>query len=260
MSATKSLWSLLFAGLVAGIPARAAEQPGVSPGATAQPPIVINVDAENPPFMSVQGAHAVGLYPAILRAALGRCAEDVRVEARPWKRAFVEIDKAQAGIGGLYKNAERLAKYDFSDPIYVENIAVYYQRARPFEFRSVADLHGRKVGVLRGWSYGDAFDAARKNGSLVAEEVSSDRSNFLKLKDGRVDAVLAIEESGRAILAAPGMFGIERAGAYLASYPAHLAFNKAAGKTELLSCFNKALLEMKHDGSFDRVVREALGQ
>lgn len=184
----------------------------------------------------------------------------MRVEARPWKRAFVEIDKAQAGIGGLYKNAERLARYDFSDPIYTENIAVYYQRARPFAFHSVTDLYGKTVGVLRGWSYGDVFDAAVRAGSITVEEVSSDRSNFLKLKDGRVDAVLAVEESGKTNLATPGIFGIDQAATYLASYPVHLAFNKRAAKTELLACFNKALLDMKRDGSFDRIVREELGR
>ena len=100
------------------------------------------------------------------------------------------------GIGGLYKNAERLARYDFSDPIHVENIAVHYRRAKPVDFRMVADLYGKRVGVLRGWSYGGTFDAASQSGWIATEEVSSDRSNFLKLMDGRLDAVLAIAESG----------------------------------------------------------------
>lgn len=225
-----------------------------------RPVIVVDVDAENPPFMSSRAGYAVGLYPAVIRAALGRCYDNVRVQAKPWKRAFVEIDKGQAGVGGLYKNAERLAKYDFSDPIYVENIAVYYRQVRPLEFRSVSDLHGKTVGVLRGWSYGDAFDAARRNGAIATEEVSSDRSNFLKLMDGRLDAVLAIEESGKTTLATPGVRGIDQASVYLASFPVHLAFNKAAGKGDLLACFNKALAEMKRDESFDRIVREELGR
>ena len=251
---------LLLGALVIAAPVWAGEQP-VAPGSEAtRPVIVVDVDAENPPFMSSRAGYAVGLYPTVIRAALGRCHGNVRVQAKPWKRAFVEIDKARAGVGGLYKNAERLAKYDFSDPIYVENIAVYYRQVRPLEFRSVSDLHGKKVGVLRGWSYGDAFDTARTNGSIATEEVSGDRSNFLKLLDGRLDAVLAIEESGRTTLAAPRMRGIDQAGVYLASFPVHLAFNKAAGKGDLLACFNKALAEMKIDGSFDRIVREELGR
>ncbi|MFT3848606.1 MAG: transporter substrate-binding domain-containing protein [Propionivibrio sp.] len=254
----KRPWPVLVASLVAAIPVLAGEPSGAPPEGTADPSIVVDVDTDNPPFMSGQGGQAVGLYPAILRVALGRCRGNVRIEAKPWRRAFVEIDKAYAGIGGLYKNAERLAKYDFSDPIYVENIAVYYRQAQPIEFRSVADLHGKRVGVLRGWSYGEAFDAARRDGSIATEEVSSDRSNFLKLRDGRLDAVLAIEESGKTNLAAYAIAGIGQASVFLASYPAHLAFNKTAGKTELLACFNGVLLEMKRDGSFERIVREEL--
>ena len=86
------------------------------------------------------------------------------------------IRRNRQGAGGRRRpleNAERLAKYDFSDPIYVENIAVYYRQVRPLEFRSVY---------------------------------------------------------------------------------------KAAGKGDLLACFNKALAEMKIDGSFDRIVREELGR
>ena len=250
----------LFGALVICTPARAGEQPAAPGSEAARPVIVVDVDAENPPFMYSRAGYAVGLYPAVIRAALGRCHDNVRVQAKPWRRAFVEIDKAQAGVGGLYKNAERLAKYDFSEPIYVENIAVFYRTVRPFDFRTVADLYGKRVGVLRGWSYGDDFDAARRNGAIATEEVSSDRSNFLKLTDGRLDAVLAIEEAGQAAMAASGLHGIEQANAYLASYPVYLAFNRKAAKSDLLVCFNKALAEMKQDGAFERIVRQELGR
>lgn len=250
---------LLLAVLVIAAPRYAVAQPVASAGSVLPAPLVINVDAENPPFMSSRGGYAVGLYPAILRVALARCHDNVRVEAKPWKRAFAEIDRGLAGIGGLYKNAERLAKYDFSEPIHVENIAVYYRRAKPVDFRMVADLYGKRVGVLRGWSYGGTFDVASRSGWIKTEEVSSDRSNFLKLMDGRLDAVLAIAESGRANLPADGVSGIEQADVYLASYPVHLAFNKTAGESEVLACFNKTLIEMKRDGVFDRIVREQLG-
>ena len=253
------LLSLLGAFAIAA-PIEAVEQPAAPSSEAARPAIVVDVDAENPPFMSSRAGDAVGLYPALIRAALGRCHDHVRVQAKPWKRAFVEIDKAQAGVGGLYRNAERLAKYDFSDPIYVENIAVFYRTVQPFDFRTVADLYGKRVGVLRGWSYGDDFDVAKRNGSIATEEVSSDRSNFLKLTDGRLDAVLAIEESGQAAMAASGLHGIEQANAYLASYPVYLAFSKKAAKSDLLVCFNKALAEMKQDGAFERIVRQELGR
>ena len=253
------LLSLLGAFAIAA-PSEAVEQPAAPSSEAVRPAIVVDVDAENPPFMSSRAGDAVGLYPALIRAALGRCHDHVRVQAKPWKRAFVEIDKAQAGVGGLYRNAERLAKYDFSDPIYVENIAVFYRTVQPFDFRTVADLYGKRVGVLRGWSYGDDFDVAKRNGSIATEEVSSDRSNFLKLTDGRLDAVLAIEESGQAAMAASGLHGIEQANAYLASYPVYLAFSKKAAKSDLLVCFNKALAEMKQDGAFERIVRQELGR
>lgn len=222
--------------------------------------ILVNVDAENPPFMFAQGGKAAGVYPAVVTAVFARLNIPVSIEAKPWKRALAEIDEAKAGVGGIYKNDERAAKYDFSEPILTENTAVYFNKAHPIDFKTVADLAGKKVGVIRGWSYGDAFDAARKEGKIAVEEVPNDKSNLLKLAEARLDAVLAIEEAGKSIITAEKISSIEQAKVFLASNKAHLAFNKSAKQTELLAKFSKAITEMKQDGSLDKVVLKELAK
>ena len=223
-------------------------------------PVLINVDAENPPFMSAVGGKASGVYPAVISAAFAKLNLPVTIEAKPWKRALAEIDEAKGGVGGIYKNDERAAKYDFSEPILTENVAVYFNKTKPIDFKSVADLHGKKVGVIRGWSYGDAFDGAKKGGKLTAEEVPSDKANFLKLAEGRLDAVLAIEESGKAIITAEKLTSVDQAKVFLASNKAHLAFNKSAKQTELLAKFSKVITDMKQDGSLDKIVLQELSK
>jgi polar amino acid transport system substrate-binding protein len=228
--------------------------------AWAADPVLVNVDAENPPFMSAVGGKASGVYPAVISAAFAKFNQPVSIEAKPWKRALAEIDEAKGGVGGIYKNDERAAKYDFSEPILTENTAVYFDKAKPIDFKTVADLHGKKVGIIRGWSYGDAFDAAKKDGKLTVEEVPNDKSNFLKLAEGRLDAVLAIEEAGKAIVAAEKLASIDQGKAFLASNKAHLAFNKSAKQTDLLAKFSKAIGEMKQDGSLDKIVLKELSK
>ena len=227
---------------------------------TAAESVLINFDAENPPFMFSKGGKAVGVYPAVIAAAMSKIGIPVTLEAKPWKRALAEMDEGKSGVGGIYKNNERVQKYDFSEPILAENTAVYFNKAKPIDFKTIADLSGKRIGVIRGWSYGDAFDAARKAGSFSVEEVTSDRANLMKLTEGRLDAVLAIEEAGKAAIATATLTNIGQSKAYVASNKAHLAFSKSAKQTELLARFSKAIDSMKQDGSLDRIVLQELAK
>lgn len=215
--------------------------------------VTIGVDSENPPFMSSKDGKAVGLYPAILTAAFAAMGDTAQIEAKPWKRCIADTDAGTAGTGGIYKNDERLKKYDFSEQIFVEKMAVYFNKSHPVSFSSVTDLMGKRVGVVRGWSYGDDFDKAAKEGKITTEEVTSDAQNFQKLAAGRVDVVLAIEEAGNSQLKAGKMTGLERAPAYLFQNPTYLAFNKSSKKTELLAKFNKAIADMKKSAKLDSI-------
>ena len=216
-------------------------------------PVLINVDTGNPPYMFKKEGKAAGVYPALIAAAFARIGVPVNIEARPWIRAIFETEEGKSGIGGFYKNEARLKQYDFSEPILSENIAVYFNKSRPLNFRTIADLNGKKVGVIRGWSYGEAFDAARKEHRFIVEEFPSDWINLVRLNYGLLDVALAVEESGKLEMAAGKLVCIEQSRNYLVSNKTHLAFAKTAGKTALLADFNKAIVAMKSDGTFIRM-------
>ncbi len=225
-------------------------------------PLVVLVDAGNAPFMynSTGVDTAAGVYPSVLQIAFARMGVPLVVKAVPWKRAIQELELASAGVGGIYKNDERAAKFDYSDPLFVERIAVYYNSQRPIDFHTVRDLIGKRVGVIRGWSYGDDWDLARKNDQLVVEEVNGDQQNFKKLASGRLDAVLAIVESGDRVLdEGAGDFAyVKMSATLLSSNPAHVAFSKKANQLETLKSFNKTLAAMKKDGSLDKLFQQEL--
>lgn len=83
---------------------------------------------------------------------------------------------------------------------------------------------------------------------LSVDESPSDRANLLKLTAGRLDVVLSIEESGRAVIVAEALTGIERSSVFLTSNYAYLAFSKTKSKKALLEKFNQAIAEMRQDG------------
>lgn len=244
----KPFQALFFLALVLSLHAHAAD------------PTVICVDAENPPFMSAAGGKAVGLYPAILTDAFQSAGLQVKIEGKPWKRCIADMDVGQVGVGGIYKNEERLKKYDFSDQIFVERMAVFVDKTRKFDFNGVTSLLGKRVGVMRGWSYGDEFDKAVKEAKISVEEVNSDDQNFKKLTAGRLDAVLALDEAGATLLKGGSYGNVERSAKYLFENPTFLAFNKSSKQSEVLAKFSKAIEEMKKNGKLGKIAAAELSK
>jgi polar amino acid transport system substrate-binding protein len=219
----------------------------------------IAVDSANPPLMYGSSTSAKGLYPALLDALFGHMGEAVALSAVPWQRAMVLLDEGRAGAGGIYKTAEREKKYDFSEPLFVERVGVYFNVRKPVQFRTLADLSGLRVGVVAGWSYGDEFDRARKAGKFIVEAVPSDIQNIGKVELGRVDIALLVTESATALLAQGQFPSVQRAAALLIETPTYLAFSKRAAKGALLVRLNAALVDMRANGSYNRIVNRELG-
>jgi polar amino acid transport system substrate-binding protein len=124
----------------------------------------------------------------------------------------------------------------------------------------VSSLKGKTVGVIRGWSYGDEFDAAVKSGSIATEEVSSDEQNFKKLILGRIDAMIAIRESASAAIAAGDYKDkVAALSPPLSISSAYIAFVKSAHKIDIIDKLNKAIKAIRDDGSFDLIVNTVVG-
>lgn len=230
-------------------------------GAAASAQEVVQIDAANPPFMYDGGGKPAGLYCELIREAFKRMGTPVEIRAVPWKRALQDTDAGLAGSGGIYETAERLEKYDYLEPLFDERIAVYAQRGKDFPFKSAADLYGKTVNVISGWSYGDEFDAAVKNGKITVYGVQGDEKTLSMLAAGRNDAALAIPESGDAIVRKMGLDDkIVRLTGFVAVNKSYLAFGKKAGKKDLLAKFNAAIKAMKADGTFEQIVEQTMGK
>jgi polar amino acid transport system substrate-binding protein len=225
----------------------------------AQPaPILVNVDEANPPFMYGERSKAMGLYPRLVKAAFAHMPVPLQIEAKPWKRALAELEEGRAGVAGLYKTSERLRKFDYSGQIFVERLMVYFHTENPIAFSRIGDLKGWRIGVIRGWSYGDDFDRLRQSGTLTVEEVAADDQNFQKLATKRLDAVLIVSEAGTAL--APGYANLRAAPEPLAVNPTYLAFAQSSKRRDLLKRFDAALGEMRKSGEYQKIVQEELAR
>jgi len=230
-------------------------------GAAAQP-VSVAFDSKDPPFM-FQGTDKTpqGLYPKVFAEVFRRMGVAVDLRAEPWKRALSGCDAGDNGVGGIYKTREREAKYDYSAPYYQEHVAVYSLSAAHASFTKLEDLFGKRVAVIRGWSYGAAFDAAAKAGKIKTDESDGDGTSFKKLSLGREDFVIAIVEAGDAEISSQGWDKtMERSATLLTTNDVFLVFNKSKQMKTILAQFDSAVAAMKRDGTFQQIVKQAFSK
>lgn len=222
--------------------------------------ITIAVDEGVKPLMYKEREEARGLYPVLIGEIFARLDIPVIIKPLPWKRALSYADEGVMGVGGVYKTKERMEKYDFSDELFKEVIIICTLKDKRFEYSKISDLYGKKVGILRGWSYGEEFDEASSQNLIKAEEVATDEQNFMKLQSGRLDCVLVVDEVAELLLENNSQYqeNIVSIKEELIVNPTYLVFSKASNHKEVLKLFNEKLSELKENGDYNFFVRKGM--
>jgi polar amino acid transport system substrate-binding protein len=202
-------------------------------------------------------AKAEGLYPRLLEEIVRGIGFDAKILPTPWKRALLYGETGIGGVGGAYKNDERLKIYDYSAPLYQEKMVVFVNKDRPFEFNELEDLSGKVIGVNRGWSYGQKFDSAREAKLFEVNVRGNPGDNFKLLALGRIDCLILDQLSGESyvqylgisdkIVALPVPFSMNNG---------YLMFSKELKMGEFLNRFNSSLENMRENGTYKAIVQK----
>lgn len=225
---------------------------GAAPGQAGEPVVF---DEGSPPTMYAdQQGLAQGVYPAIVAGAFARMKVDLVAQARPFKRLITELSAGRAGLGGIIRTAQREQLADFSQPYFIERLRAY-ARVDGGALPLSGELRGHVVGVIRGWSYGEQFDAARARGDFQVVEFGQDAQGFAMLRAGRIDRMVATELAAQALLTDPRQDPVRAVEGTVMSLGIHLAFSKGMHKTGLLRDFDQAIEQMRRSGELDRIVQ-----
>lgn len=223
--------------------------------------VTVVVDQNYPPYMFGTKNQAKGLYPRLIEAVFARIGIEVDIQALPWDEALKAGEQGETAVGGIYKNNKRLEIYDYSSPLYEERLMVYTKTGETFPFNTLSDLYGKRIGLIRGWSYGEAFDAAREKYHFTVEEADSNLRNFEKLVSGKIDCLVVDQLAASQIIQEHAwdkqVHQLEKTAA---DNHAYLVFAKNLKKTALLERFNQALEEIKKDGSYQKLVRNFISR
>lgn len=117
---------------------------------------------------------------------------DLHFEVRryPWKRALENAKNGEGLIFGISKTTERLRKYAFSEPIYIDQTWLVTRCDATFTFNDLQDLKGKTIGVVRGASSGEAFDQLANVLFKIEDDTGANQARFTKLYNRRMNALI----------------------------------------------------------------------
>ncbi len=216
--------------------------------------LTVGTNAEFPPFEYVDdNGEPDGFDVALIKAIGEKLGVEVEVENMEFESLVAAIgSKIDVAIAGMTVTDERKESVDFSDAYY--DAVQYVIVPEGSDIASAADLAGKAIGVQLGTT-GDFIATDDVEGSEVSRyNKAVDAVN--DLINGRVDCVIidknpalvfesTFEGQVKAIPGEQFEFGVEE---YAIAVP--------KGDAAMLSQVNKALEEIKADGTFDELVKQ----
>ena len=224
---------------------------GKTSNGTAQPGVlVMATNAEFPPYEYHEGSAIVGIDAEIAAAIAEKMGCELQIEDIAFDSIIPEVSssKADMGMAGMTVTDERKQNVDFSDTYAIARQVVIV--AEGSGITSLADLEGKKIGVQQGTT-GDIY-ATDEFGDENIERYAKGMEAVQALSQGKIDAVIIDNEPAKVFVNEnQGLTILDEA---YADEEYAIAVRK--GNTELLEQINKALQELKADGTLDAIINK----
>jgi len=147
---------------------------------------------EWPPYVNADGS---GDSSDAVISAFQKAGIDAKVEVFPWNRAInlAEKDPSWIGVYPEYYAQDQDAEKGGSRCLYSASFGTspvgFIQRTdAPITWSTHDDLKSYTVGIVRGYTNEEKFDAMVAAGDITAELADDDAQNILKVAGGRADA------------------------------------------------------------------------
>lgn len=214
--------------------------------------LTVGTNAEFPPFEYVDdNGEPDGFDIALIKAIGEKLGVTVEVENMEFDSLVSSIgSKIDVAIAGMTVTDERKGSVDFSDPYY--DAVQYVIVPVDSEIKTAADLVGKTIGVQLGTT-GD-FIASDDIADTTVNQYNKGVDAVNDLLNGRVDCVII--DKNPALVFASKFEGQLAAldGAQFEFDTEEYAIALPKGDSALAEKINKALEEIKADGTFDKLV------
>lgn len=199
-----------------------------------------------------------GFVTALVKAAFERAGYEAGIEFIPWARAMHDVELGYRDVlMGAYYTDERAETYIASDDIYSVTVGlVAHPDAGIRKYESLRDLQGYEIGIGRGWAHSPEFDEADYLDKIPEDDQVL---NVRKLYADRID-MIAMSFAVFSQIAQEE--GVDPEWPVLVEPPLsenslHLMVSRNLDNgEEIVRDFNRALAEMREDGTYERILRE----
>ena len=209
--------------------------------------LTLATNAEFPPYEYHDGDKIVGIDMDIADAIAKKLGLEVQIEDIAFDSVILEVTsgKADIGLAGISATDERKQSVDFSDTYTTSKQLIIVKDDSPI--KGSKDLEGKTVGVQTGTT-GDILASDIKD---VKPEIYDKGMDAVQaLSQGKVDAVIIDSEVAKKFVEETS--GLKVLDEAFADENYAIAIKK--GNKELLDSVNKALSELKSDGTIDSII------
>jgi len=143
------------------------------------------------------GSGAYGILSRLVAAAFALEGVTVEYGNYPLGRAYMLAQKGEFdGSVGWNSSPERADAFYYSAPLMRKSRVFFHLKAFDFDWNTLDDLKGLRIGGGIATHYGDAFSLAEQEGWIHVERVAGRYLNFKKLLAGRINIFPIAVESG----------------------------------------------------------------
>lgn len=209
--------------------------------------LTLATNAEFPPYEYHDGDKIVGIDMDIADAIAKKLGLEVQIEDIAFDSVILEVTsgKADIGLAGISATDERKQSVDFSDTYTTSKQLIIVKDDSAIT--GSKDLEGKTVGVQTGTT-GDILASDIKD--VKPERYDKGMDAVQALSQGKVDAVIIDSEVAKKFVEETS--GLKILDEAFADENYAIAIKK--GNKELLDSVNKALSELKSDGTIDSII------
>lgn len=214
---------------------------------------------EFPPLYTAK-SETNGLVLHLVKEAFAAEGITANFQFVPWKRASENTKNATVDASCCWFITDERAKYaEFSEPVFIDSYSFFHLKTTDFNWDTIEDLKGYRIGATLGYAYSKEFTDAEKAKTISVQRGADDNDNLKKLFGKRIDIVLLNNDTGyyslKTKFSADHLAKITHHPKPLLTSDIHLMFPKSKPNTpQLMESLKKGLATIKSNGRYQKIV------